>query len=148
MKKVQLFIYCLSSLIFVKGGYYLYINFTNSQLNTDGNELSLIKIIPLVIIIAPIIETSVFQVLFYRIFRRNIVIFMIFSCLCFTLWHYHPNSSFLYYLVYFMSAIIYNIYFIKSSHNKKVSFGQTVLLHASYNCFALISNIIFNSTGT
>lgn len=128
----------------VSNGYFFnYINdkyFHYYHSNENGFEGFSIAIkFLIIVIIAPIIETAIFNLLpnrvLYRLGITNKFLLVVIPSIIFSLFH-------LYHLIYglmaLMGGIIMNWYFISFDKKLKLSFWSVTLLHSSYNLYGFV----------
>jgi len=141
MKYFQLFIICFLASV-LNGYFFNYIN--NKYFHYHSNENGLgefsepIKII-IIVIIAPIVETAIFNLLpnrvLYKLGTTNKFLLVIVPSIIFSCFH-------LYHLIYglmaFIGGIIMNWYFVYYDKEIRLSFWLVTLLHSSYNLYGYL----------
>ncbi|RVU90935.1 CPBP family intramembrane metalloprotease [Flavobacterium columnare] len=116
--------------------------FELKNLNNSGNDLenfSKFSKFLIIVIVAPFIETLIFQYLPLKVLERfkieNRFLLIIIPSLIFSLIHpYH----YIYILMTFFGGIILNSYYQISKNNNKYYFFLTTLLHSMYNLFGFL----------
>ena len=131
----------LSNFIFISFQYF-FINNRESNLNGNSSNIPAYQIL-LIIVIAPLLETAIFQssiIKLSRVFIKNNLIVIVISSFLFGLSHYY-NLSYVFrtILIGFFLSLFYTI-----MHKKRSSaFLRTVLLHSCWNLFTLALSLIF-----
>lgn len=115
--------------------------------NTGLDDLTTLETIIAIVIIAPLLETFIFQFgvqeVVIRAFKNSVFklwISVFISSLAFALTHYY---SLFYILMTLVSGLIYSVfYIIIRDRTKKIgaSFFLTSLLHIGYNLFEFLRN--------
>lgn len=104
-------------------------------------DISTTEIEFVAIIIAPVIETLLFQVILYYVLAtilkiKNDIFCTIFMSILFALMH---NYHWLYIVTTFFSGVIINIFYISIQKIKpNYSYILTVLIHALYNLYGAL----------
>ena len=140
MKYFPLFIACL--IVSVLNGYFFnYINdkyFHYSNENGLGEFSTPVEII-IITIIAPIVETAIFNLLpnrvLYKLGINNKFLLVVVPSIIFSSFHLY---NLIYGLMAFIGGVIMNWYFIYSDKEIKVSFWLVTLLHSSYNLYGYV----------
>jgi hypothetical protein len=93
----------------------------------------------IIIIIAPIVETLIFNLLPNQILNKfginNKFLLVIIPSIIFSIFHlYHP----IYGIMALIGGIIMNWYFLYSHDKKKIAFLLVALLHSSYNLYGYL----------
>lgn len=98
-----------------------------------------------ILIFAPIVETFLFQFLFFYFLKKFKFIYIIFfSAIIFSLSHLHKNNS--YYEVFdlFFSGIIFSTAYTIFLKRKENAFVNTCSIHAICNLISIIALFIYN----
>ncbi len=141
VKNILLFITCLSVAI-LNGYFFNYLNsryFHYSSNNSGLSEFSEIEKFIIVIVIAPILETLIFNLLpnflLKKISIHNKPLLILLPSILFSIFHlYHP----LYALMALVGGIIMNWYFLNVHKKTKIAFWLVALLHAAYNFYGYL----------
>ena len=118
------------------------IQFREELINPEQPTLT-VTILISTLILAPIVETALFQTLIYKFKKwlhfNNITIVLI-SAVCFSLIH---NFSLLYIIsTFFIGSILMYTYILRSEYNNKPYWSMT-LAHSTVNAFALLMLLVF-----
>ncbi|CCZ07488.1 CPBP family intramembrane glutamic endopeptidase [Culturomica massiliensis] len=118
------------------------IQFREELINPEQPTLT-VTILISALILAPIVETALFQTLIYQLKKwlhfNNITIVLI-SSVCFSLVH---NFSLLYIIsTFFIGSILMYTYILRSEYNNKPYWSMT-LAHSTLNAFALFMLLVF-----
>lgn len=140
--KTNLIILVYHLIIAVLNGYlFLFINNSFIHFNNHKiNSLSSIERYFLVLFIAPIIETVVFQFLLYKLIKNkihNVWIAILLMSFVFSQAHWY---HWIYVLMTFFGGIIINHFYVTvyKKEGDWTSFWLTVMLHFCYNFYGLI----------
>ncbi len=118
------------------------IQFREELINPEQPTLT-VTILISTLILAPIVETALFQTFIYQFKRwlhlNNLTIVLI-SSICFSLIH---NFSLLYMIsTFFTGSILMYGYILRSEYNNKPYWSVT-LAHSTLNAFALLMLLVF-----
>lgn len=135
------FLICL--LLSITNGYiFNYLNSTYFHYTSNENGLSefpnAMKVV-MIVIIAPVIETFIFNLLPNQILKKiglkNTFFLVLIPSIIFSLFHlYHP----IYGVMALIGGIIINWYFLHSHSKIKIAFWLVTLLHSSYNLYGYL----------
>lgn len=123
------------------GYFFNYLNNSFFQLHNDLFEgLSSFELAFLSVLVAPIIETILFQFLLYKMLKtslsiRNDAICIIIMSIIFSQLHWY---HWLYVLMTFTGGMILNIYYVSSLKQSRYSLILTILLHSTYNLYGVL----------
>ncbi|TAG30379.1 MAG: CPBP family intramembrane metalloprotease [Sphingobacteriia bacterium] len=140
-KKFHLFVLCLIAAI--TNGYvfnYLNVKYFHYSSNENGlSEYSKNWKIIMIIIVVPIVETLVFNIIPNKVLKKfgveSTFILVIIPSIFFSIFHfYHP----IYGMMALFGGIIMNYYFLHSHNNLKTAFLLAALLHSSYNLYGYL----------
>lgn len=139
-KIIRLFLICL--LIMIINGYffnYLNDNYFHYVQDVSIEDLPRFAQFFLAIIIGPLIETALVQVIPNKILRSlkisNLVILILIPSILFAAAHTYHN---LYVAMTFFSGMVLNYFYIESQKMSKYPFLLTALLHALYNLYGFL----------
>ncbi|MCV9932284.1 CPBP family intramembrane metalloprotease [Flavobacterium sp. LS1R47] len=115
-----------------------YFNYSNESENGLKNFSGLGKFV-IVVILAPILETLIFQFtpneILEKLKVRSYFLKITIPSLLFSLAHfYHP----IYIVMSFIAGIILNKYYIDTKNETRLFFILTVLLHSAYNLYGYL----------
>jgi membrane protease YdiL (CAAX protease family) len=115
------------------------------EIDVDNKEYSsIINLIFLALIIAPLIETFINQYLFFKIFYKvkTKIIIIIISAIMFSLLHYHKNVNIFELFTLFFNGIIFSYaYYFYLKYNKS-AYINVVLIHLFSNLIPVMYLII------
>jgi len=108
--------------------------------NNKIDDFSQIEKIIVIMIIAPILETLIFQHILYILLKKikikNDIICIIIMSLIFSQVHWY---NWLYVIMTFIGGLILNSFYIKINNNTpKYSYAITVLFHALFNLYGFL----------
>lgn len=140
-KIIQLFF--LVFLIKVINGYtFTYINNRYFKLeNAIFGEISEKELFFIAVILAPIIETLIFQLLLYRIINKirisNTTIVIILMAFTFSQAHWY---HWLYVVAAFINGLFLNYFYVNifKKKNELIAVSLTIALHSSYNLYGFL----------
>lgn len=126
----------------INGYVFTYINHTYFKLDNEiFEELSEKDIFLIAVILSPIIETLIFQLVLYRLIIKtaisSISIIIILMSFAFSLAHgYH----WLYVIAAFINGLFLNYFYVYVLRNKNelIAVLLTILMHSSYNLFGFL----------
>ncbi len=137
-KVIQLFFLVLLFKI-INGYVFTYINHRFFKLeNAIFEELSVKEMFFLAVVLAPIIETLIFQLFLYRLLDKtrinNTTIIIILMSFAFSQAHWY---HWLYVVAAFINGLFLNYFyvFILKNKNELIAVLLTIALHTSYNLF-------------
>lgn len=115
------------------------------QENSSLDEYPIFFKIIILILIAPLLETAIFNVLPIKLLQflfKNKLIIILSASIVFSLIHYY---SWVYMLMTYIGGVGLNMFYILTEEKKGgfASFGWTALLHSSYNLIGFILIDIF-----
>lgn len=140
-KKILTFIFCL--LAAITNGYIF--NFINNKYfhyssNQNGlSEFSATTKFLIIVIIAPIVETAIFNLLPNKLLKHfrlnNNLLLIIIPSIVFSLFHLYNT---IYFLMALIGGLITNWYFLNSHKRAEIAFWLVALLHATYNLYGYL----------
>lgn len=139
-KIIHLFLICLLIKI-INGYFFIYLNDNYFHYVQDVSIDNLPRFAQffIAIIIAPLIETLILQVIPNKTLRllkiSNLVILILIPSILFAAAHTYHN---LYVAMAFFSGIVLNYFYIESQKISKHPFLLTALLHALYNLYGFL----------
>ena len=126
----------------INGYVFTYINSRYFKLeNAIFEELSEKEMLLLAVVLAPIIETLIFQLFLYRIINKtrinNTLIIIILMSFVFSQAHWY---HWLYVVASFINGLFLNYFYIYTYKNKNelLAVLLTIALHSSYNLFGFL----------
>ena len=126
----------------INGYVFTYINSRYFKLeNAIFEELSEKEMLLLAVVLAPIIETLIFQLFLYRIINKtrinNTLIIIILMSFVFSQAHWY---HWLYVVAAFINGIFLNYFYLYTykKKNELVAVLLTIVLHSSYNLFGFL----------
>ncbi len=126
----------------INGYVFTYINSRYFKLeNAIFEELSEKEMLLLAVVLAPIIETLIFQLFLYRIINKtrinNTSIIIILMSFVFSQAHWY---HWLYVVASFINGLFLNYFYIYTYKNKNelIAVLLTIVLHSSYNLFGFL----------
>ena len=141
-KKILLFFFLLLLFKIITGYLFNYINirFFNLE-NQVFEQLSENDVLFLAVVVGPIIETLIFQLLLYRFLNqigiKNKLIIIILMSFVFSQAHWY---HWLYVVASFMSGLFLNYFYvyILRKKNELIAVWLTIALHSSYNLYGFL----------
>lgn len=126
----------------INGYVFTYINYRYFKLeNAIFEELSEKEMFFLAVVLAPIIETLIFQLFLYRLINKtrinNTSIIIILMSFAFSQAHWY---HWLYVVAAFINGLFLNYFYLHTYRNKNESIAVllTIVLHSSYNLFGFL----------
>ncbi len=126
----------------INGYVFTYINSRYFKLeNAIFEELSEKEMLLLAVVLAPIIETLIFQLFLYRIINKtrinNTLIIIILMSFVFSQAHWY---HWLYVVASFINGLFLNYFYIYTykKKNELIAVLLTIVLHSSYNLFGFL----------
>ncbi|SMO35785.1 hypothetical protein SAMN06265171_101257 [Chryseobacterium rhizoplanae] len=140
MKKIIIFIVSFAAAL-LNGYFFNYINNAYFQIESNNTEnFSQIEKIIIILMIAPILETLIFQHILYLVLKKikiqNDILCIVIMSIIFSSMHYY---NWLYMVMTFFGGLILNnLYLYYYKHNNKYCFILTVLFHALFNLYGYL----------
>ncbi len=142
MKKSIIFFIVSFALAVLNGYFFNYINnaFIHIKNDINLNEFSKVETIIIVIILAPLLETLIFQHIIYLFLKKlkvkNDILCIFIMSLLFSLMHWY---NWLYVVMIFFSGLILNnLYVYYYKNNSKYFFILTFLFHSLFNLYGFL----------
>ena len=142
VKKITLLTAVCLALAILNGYFFNFINDKFFHFTSDENGLAHLPIeakLAIIVFLAPIIETVIFQFIPIEILKntklRNPVFLILIPSLIFAGAHWY---HFIYIIMAFVGGIILNYYYVETQKISKYSFLLVVLLHSLYNLYGFI----------
>lgn len=146
---IYIFIFFIAHLLIQLPFFFLGIEFQNSSVDSIRNDLGLTGLFIISVIVAPIFETLIFQIIIIEGFRyllRNLIslkLILIFSTIISSLLFASDHIySVNYYIMAFCSGFIYAALYNISKFRKEAAFIFPLILHSVWNFFTFIINDI------
>ncbi|MDP3469486.1 MAG: CPBP family intramembrane metalloprotease [Daejeonella sp.] len=140
-KIVQLF-FLIVLLKIINGYVFTYINHTYFKLdNLIFEKLSEKEILFMAVVLSPIIETLIFQLVLFRLLNKigihNSLIIIVLMSFAFSQVHWY---HWLYVVAAFVSGLFLNYFYVCVYKNKNelIAVLLTIVLHSSYNLFGFL----------
>ena len=144
LKNYKLFFFIFFSIFFINAVFIITKIFiaTKTILKLNSSDISLNHRILLSLIIAPLLETLIFQKLiftFCRLYIKSNLICVVISAILFGLNHYNSITSI---IQTFIIGIGYSLYYSILRKNDTNAFSKVALLHCLWNLLSITISII------
>ena len=148
---IYIFIFFVAHLLIQLPFFLIGIEFQNSSVDSIKNDLGLTGLFVLSVIIVPIFETLIFQIIIiegFRYFLRNLIslnLILIFSTITSSLAFASDHIySINYFIGAFCSGFIYAVLYNISKFRKEAAFIFPLILHSVWNLFVFFMSDILD----